>query len=369
MTLPAGTEGTGHNGAGSFAGRLEQLRGLISPVLIGDRAWEAVLDRTRPWPAAMAAFPFGFELKLHERRAAADLGINLVGRTRPAAFFERAGRAAGPGSVAAGIARLLQEPDAAPVRRMISPSMMLEYDIGSAPAGASPDPGIFLYPADPLVAGDPADPKLRAIRAILHALTSAVGWAPDETEREWAEQVYRAQIPGSSIFSFGAFPARERAIRLAVTGFQNARGTLAFLDRLRWPGPHALVGSTIARFERHGGFVGLGIQLDIRHGGLDPTLGLNFFARDGYPAASHAWVDRPGLWDQFFRGLRAEGLAVPEKLAALADWTRGPATLFGAGAPRLLLRGMHHMKLVLEGARVQQCKGYVFIVQPGASQA
>ena len=364
MTLRAETGDAGHNGAGSFAGQLEQLRGLISPALITDRAWEAVLDRTRVLPAAMAAFPFGFELKLHERRAKADLGVSLVGRTQLAAFFEHAGRSGG----ARSIARLLQEPNVAPVRRIICRSMMLEYDIGSAPAGESPDPGIFLYPAEPLVASDDADPKLRAIRAILHALTSAVGWAPEEAERELAEQVYRAQLPDTSIFSFGAFPSRERAIRLAVIGFRNAHGILAFLNRLRWPGPLAVVGSTVSRFERHGGYVGLGIQLEIHQGRLAPTLGLNFSAKDVYRPGQHAWVDRPGLWDQFFRGLHEEGLAVPEKLAALADWTCGPVTLFGAGAPRLLLRGLHHVKLVLEGTRVKQCKGYVFIVQPGAFQ-
>ena len=372
MTPPKEAGDARQNGGGSFAGQLEQFRGLISPVLIGERAWEAMLDRARALPAEIAAFPFGFELLLNERRPEADLGISLVSGTEPAAFFKRAGRVATSGSVAAGLARLLlnePEPDASPVRRIFSRSMMLEYDIGSAPSGTRPDPGVFLYPAEPLVADDNAVRKLPAIGAILHALTSAVGWPPDEAERALAEQVYRAQFPDTNIFSFGAFPARERAVRLAVTGFRSAHGILAFLDRLRWPGPHAFVGSTVSRFEQHGGFVSLAVQLDIHRGGLGPTLGLNFFARDSYRAEQRAWVDKPGLWDEFFRGLRKEGLVVPEKLAVLADWTRGPTMLFGAGAPRSLSRGMHHIKLVLEGERVRQCKGYVYIVQRGANQA
>ena len=49
--------------AGSMAEVLERLRGRISPVLIGDREWESVLERARDLPAAVAAFPFGFRMR------------------------------------------------------------------------------------------------------------------------------------------------------------------------------------------------------------------------------------------------------------------------------------------------------------------
>ena len=369
MRLPEGLCGAGRTGTDSFAGELEQLRGLISPVLVGERAWKDVLDRARTLPAGIATFPFGFELPLNERRPQADLGIMLVGGTAPAACFDQAAQSAGPGSVAAGIARLLKElgPDAMPVRRVVDRTMMLEYDIGSAPNGVHPDPGVFLYPAGRLAADDSADQNLESVGLILYALTSAVGWAPDEAERMLAEHVYRAQLPDTSIASFGAFPSRERTIRLSVTGFRNARGVRAFLQRLRWPGPHTFVESTISRFERQGSFVRLGLHLDLHRDGLGPTLGLSFFARERQGAASRLWADRPGLWDEIFLGLQNEGLAVPDKIAALADWTRGPAMLFGAGEPRLFFRGMHHVKLILEGNRIKQCKGYVHVVRHEAS--
>ena len=48
--------------AGSLGELLEQLRGRIPRVLIGDREWARLSERAHQLPVTMAAFPFGFEL-------------------------------------------------------------------------------------------------------------------------------------------------------------------------------------------------------------------------------------------------------------------------------------------------------------------
>ncbi len=120
--------------ADSMAEILETLRPRISPVLIGKREWQGVLDRAHALPATIAAFPFGFELPLHEPQPVADFGVSVFGESRTAAFFEDAARPAPADPSAAGIAGLLAEMKAgdSPLCRIAGRKIMLEYDIGSA---------------------------------------------------------------------------------------------------------------------------------------------------------------------------------------------------------------------------------------------
>ena len=61
-----------------------------------------------------------------------------------------------------------------------------------------------------------------------------------------------------------------------------------------------------------------------------------------------------------------EDLVVPEKLAALADWVSKPTMLFAKSGQYVLLRGIHHVKLVVSGNRLRKAKAYVFMVLSGA---
>jgi len=132
-----------------------------------------------------------------------------------------------------------------------------------------------------------------------------------------------------------------------------------------WPGRHPFVAATVSRFEERGGFVELGLHLDVHADGLGPTLGLSCLAKERVAKDPRHWLDRPDLWTAFIDGLREEGLAVPEKLSALANWTTAPTTLFGRLGPFVLLRGIHHIKLVLAGDRIEQVKGYPFMALLG----
>ena len=70
---------------------LGHFRNRISPVLVGDREWDRILDCAGNLPITLGALPFGLELPLHSRRPEADFGVSVAGGTRSAAFFrERA---------------------------------------------------------------------------------------------------------------------------------------------------------------------------------------------------------------------------------------------------------------------------------------
>ena len=348
--------------ADSFAEVLERLRTLIPAELIGEKEWQELLERARPMPATIGAFPFGFELPLHERRPAADLGISVVGGTGPGTFFEETGQSDNADPSSEGIARLLREtePDKSPLREIVGRKMMLEYDVASAVMDLPPEPGIFLRPAErPIVGGSN---RLRDVGVVLDALVSAIGWTQDAAERRLAEQVFEAQTPDTRIDSFGAFPSRERAIRMAVTGFRNSRDVAEFLARAGWPGKRSEAISTVSLFEEPERFASLGVHLDVHADGLGRTLGLSFLAKERVAKDSRYWLDDPRLWTPFIGVLEEKGLAVREKLAALSRWSPGPTTLFGASGPFVLLRGIHHFKLVLARERIEQVKCYPFMV-------
>ena len=352
--------------AGSLGELLARLRNHISPVLVGDREWERLLRRARKLPVSMAALPFGFELPLHEHRPGADLGVSVVGGTGSAAHFEDLVRSGNADPIVSGIVQLLHKTEQADshLGQVVGRKMMLEYDIGSAPVGTDPAPGIFLRPAERPIMGGGNDERLRDISVVLTALVSAVGWRFDAAERRMAEHVHLAQPAGTRIDSFGAFPARDRAIRLAVTGFRSLHDIAVFLKRAGWR--EGAVLSAASGLEKRGGFVSLGVHIDVRADGLGSSPGLSFVVKHRVAGDPSYWLDRPDQWTPFINGLRQEELAVPEKLEALAAWSPGPTTLFGASGAFVLVRGIHHIKLVLTGNRIAQVKAYPFMAVTAA---
>ena len=350
--------------AGSLGELLEQYRSRISPVLIGGRGWERLVERAKALPANVAAFPFGFELPLHLHRPGADLGVSVVGGTRVAAFFEERGRSADADASTRGIVRLLDAtlPEESHLRDVVGRKMMLEYDIDSVEPGAHAAPGIFLQPAERPIVGDRVEQRFRDIDVVLDAIAAATGWSLDTAERRQIERLYRALPRHARMGSFGAFPARGRGFRLAMTGLRTTGDVMAFLECSGWSGDHSTVASTVSRLEERGAFLHAGVHVDIREGGLGPSLGLSLFTRDKEPKDGRYWLDRPRYWTALIDAMRDEGLAVPEKLSELAKWPSNAETLFCKSGAFVLLRGIHHIKLVVNGERVEQVKGYVFLL-------
>ena len=343
---------------------LAQLRGHISPVLIEGTGWERLLERARNLPATMAAFPFGFELPLHERRPGGDLGVSVVGGTASAAYFEEQGRSEDAHPSAAGIAQLLAETrsERSPLRQVVGRKMMLEFDVDSAPGAARPAPGIFLRPAERPIVADGVSQRMRDIGCVLDAIVSAAGWRSDAAEHREVERVYRAQPPDTRIDSFGVFPSRDRAVRLAVTGLRSSRDVVAFLEQAGWAGEHSAVASTVLHFEKREAFVNMGLHFDVSADGLGPKLGLSFLAKNRKPNDPRYWVDSPRQWTAFLDGLGDAGLGDSEKLSALAGWSAGAQALFCGSGTFVLMRGIHHIKLVLTEDRFEQAKAYVFLL-------
>ncbi len=342
---------------------LGRLRARVSPVLIGDREWERILERANPLPATIAAFPFGFELPLHEPEPSADFGVAVFGGSRTAAYFEKAALSDGAESSSAGIVRLLAatEPADSPLRRIAARKMLLEYDIDPTGQGAHPDPGIFLYPLDDVLAGDGSRQRLRDLGVLVEAISSATDQDPDPGQRQQAEAVYLAMEPDICIRAVGAFPSRGSGLRLAMGGFRKTGSVAPFLERAGWPGQYESVAAIVSRFEERGAFAHLGINFDMQPDGVGPRLGLSFYAREGQ------WLKDMEHWTPLLDGIGEDRLAVPEKLQALgASWS-GAQTLFGRAGPIVLVRGIHHIKFTVVGDRIEQVKAYVFLLMLGSS--
>ena len=351
---------------GALSDLLRHFRNRISPVLIGDAEWQLILDRAGEFPITMGALPFGFELPLHEEAPRADLGVSLASGTRTAAFFGERARNGKEDETAGVIARLFRRMDAenSPLRGIVGRKLMLEYDIGSVRDGESSLPGVFLRPGERPIIG--AEGQVNDVGLVVDALASCVGWELTEAERQNVERVYLAQPEDTRMDSFGVFPSRSRAIRLAVMGFRSEQEAGSYLRNTGWPGQLSAVHSVISRFKERAHVVRTGLNIDVLEDGVGPTLGLTLIVKQRYTKGSRYWLDGLTDWEPFLEALRHEDLVFSDKLAALAGWVSRPTTLFAKSGRYVLLRGIHHIKLVLSGNQLREAKAYVFMVLSGA---
>ena len=350
------TEGRLLHEASSMAELLVRIRHHISARLIHGEGWERLLERAEETPATMAAFPFGFEIPLQDPAPRADFGVSLVGDSRTAALYQERSRAGEASPSAAGLAWLLDETDREDslLRHVVGRKMLLEYDIDPSPENKQQDPGVFLYPVKGALAGDGR--QIGELGAVHDALAHACGWSSVVSERRQLERVYRMLGPDTLIKAAGAFPSRERAIRIAATGFRTAPEVTAFLERAGWPGDSAIAGSTVSFFEERSAFAYMGVHLDVDANGVGQSLGLSLFPND------KEWLKDIRHWTTIIDVIGEQGYGLPEKLAELAHWSTGSTTLYGKAGPVMLVRGIHHIKLAIREDRVEQAKGYVFFL-------
>ena len=351
---------------GTMGDLLAHFRSRVAPVLIGDPEWGRILDCARRLPITMGALPFGFELPLHARTPEADFGVSLASGTRPAAFFRERARADNTDETAIAITRLFRQMDAddSRIREIVGRKLMLEYDIGSARDGESSLPGMFLRPGERPIVG--ASDQVNDVGVVVDALVSCLGWETNDAQRKNVERVYLAQPGDTRMDSFGVFPSRSRAIRLAIMGFKSQQELCSYLKSAGWPGQIGAVESVLARFNERANIVRAGANIDVQQGGVGPTLGLTLVVKQRYTKDSRYWLDGLTDWDPFLEAMSHEDLVVREKLAALADWVSKPTTLFAKSGRYVLLRGIHHIKLVMSEDRLRKAKAYVFMVLSGA---
>ncbi len=343
---------------------LGHLRGRISPVLIGEQEWEHLLARAGTLPITMGAQPFGFELPLHDRRPRADFGVSLASGNRSGAFFEDQARRDPSDHTAAAVSRLFRSMEAAdsPLSAIVGRKLMLEYDIGSGSNG-DPRPGMFLRPNERMIFGGAG--QQHDVGVVVDGLVACHNLEPSAAERSSAERVYLAQPEDTRLDSFGLFPSRARSIRLAIMGFAGEREVCSFLREIAWPGNIATVETVLAHFSERSQVVRTGVNVDVRADGVGPVLGLTPIVKQRYTAASRVWIDGLTDWQPVLEALRHENRVVSEKVAALVGWVSQPTILFGRTGRFVLLRGIHHIKLVIAGDRVEQIKAYVYMVLSG----
>ena len=347
---------------GTMGDLLGHFRDRISPVLVGDPEWEHILECAGNLPVTMAALPFGFELPLHTHRPEADFGVSLASGTRPAAYFRERAQA---DEAAAAVTRLFGQIDAenSSLREIVGRKLMLEYDIGSA-GGGNPLPGMFLIPRERPIVG--ARGQEQDAGTVVEALVSCVGWESSDAGRESVKRVYLAQPEDTRMESFGVFPSRSRAIRLAVMGFKSGQAICSWLEKTGWPGQVPAVESVIARFGKRVNIIEVGANIDVLEKSVGPTLGLTLIVRERFSKKSEYWLDGQTDWNSFLEALSHENLAISEKITALADWISKPTPLFAKSGHYLKMRGIHHIKLVISENRLRQAKAYVFMVLSGA---
>ncbi len=359
MAAEAGLAGE----ANSFAEVLKQFRDRVSPVLIDDSWWNQILECAQGIPAAVATFPFGFEIPLHEQEAKADLGVSVFGLTESAAYYKQQGQVADASSPAAACAELLRqmESDDAPICEIVGRKMMLEYDVASAQNGAQPAPGIFLRPSERPITGD--GERVEDISTVLDAIVTGAGWDSDPEELRHLTRVCQAQEGGGTcIGSIGVFPSRKRAIRLLLGSFQNWQDLRDFLTRSGWPGQDTGIASAVKHFEEKGVAMHMGVNLDVTADGPGPRLGVSFSPKMRYADDPNYWVDSPDLWAPFIDCLRGMDLVVPEKLSALAERVSGAEVLHDHSGSVILVWLIHHIKFSVRQGQIDQIKAYPFFM-------
>ncbi|MDE0404530.1 MAG: hypothetical protein OXI53_04395 [Nitrospira sp.] len=351
---------------------LEQIKGLFSPLLIRDRAWDGLVKCAGALPPTLAAFPLWLGFPLNESQEGTELCVSLLGGTKSAAFFENRRRAEDADPATASIAFLLGEtgPKDSPLRRVVGDRVLLEYDVDSGSRHGPQNPRISLYPIRPTLAGDHADGRLQDLGVALDAMTSAVGWEPNAVERRQVERAYLALNPDARIGGISALPSSGGGIGLTTLGFVKARDVTAFLERAGWPWQTQIVASILSRLDHRRALDGvhLGVQFVVGADGVGPALELHIFSQNRM-YEHQGWFKDKLYWSSLMDGICREGFAVPEKLSELAKWSSGAKPLFGRSGPFVVLQRIHHFKFVLTEERIHQVKGHVFLLMCCAPQS
>ena len=342
------------NEADSLGALMAPFRRRVSPRLIGDSEWETLLDCARGLPVTLASVPFGFELPLHDARPRADFFASVVAGGKSGPFFGEGRPPQDPDASAPRLGRMLDEMarQESPLRRMVGPKLLLEYDAGTASGQTVPAPGLFLYPVETAFPGNDAEQRLQDLESVLDAIDDASRWQADAAEREQIMRTYMALPPEACIGGVGTFPSRGRGTRLTLRGFKAADDVAAFLERAGRTEQHAAIDSIVSFLEARKAFENIWVHFDMRASGIGPKLGLSF-------AQERECVPEGERWAALIDGMREQGLAVPEKLAELAQWSSGPEMLLGQSGGYMLIPYIHHVKYVLAESRVEQLKAYV----------
>lgn len=155
-----------------------------------------------------------------------------------------------------------------------------------------------------------------------------------------------AALPHNALlFQMGAMLSREPAfVRICVSRLSSS-SLLEYLKALGWDGDRVLLTTLIAELAPFTS--GFSLNLDLLEGTIGPKIGLECgLAKDGHAAE----------WKPFLDYLVAQGLCLPGKREGLLHYLTAENSAYG------IERGLHHIKVVLQGDRPLQAKAYLSIV-------
>ena len=347
---------------GNFGSLLELAKGWTHESLISDNQWDNILEQASQLPKSMGAFPFGFEFPLHDENPVADFGASLSGGTLTGNIFHDRAKSSESDKLAIAITSLLNLIDGKVprLRSIVGRKVMLEFDVGSAQNEIPELPGFFLRPGNIPIYGK--ENKQNDVFSLSNALYSIANWKFNYLERQKLELIYQSQPANTRLDSFGIFPSRSRGIRLAVMGFNSPEQVKDFLQSTDWQGDGSQVQKTIQSLQDRTQIARYGINLDVREDGLGQELGLTTMVKQRYTNDKRYWLDDTDLWDSFLDVLMQDKCVLKDKLLALKGWMSKPEMNFTKSGCFVILRGIHHIKLVISEDQVNKAKAYVFMV-------
>lgn len=239
-------------------------------------------------------------------------------------------------------------------------NLWLEVDAADAESDAALDgrlrrPCLF-WGADP--DREESGARLQALLPRLARETFGLAVDPDRLAAPLT-----ALPPEADVFQTGVMGGRAGTVVRVCVRNVGVSAAARWLGDIRWPGDIEAATALISGLEPSLGSIALNV--DLLPDGTGPKLGLELYQPFENPD--------PGLWAPVFDRLRAAGLARSDKLVALAAFPgrerfdqraaiRGDAA--GTGYP-VIVRSIHHLKLVVVGDRPVEAKAYLGVYRPG----
>ncbi|MGI9311175.1 MAG: hypothetical protein ACR2P7_06555, partial [bacterium] len=347
----------------SFAALLHPLRTLFPPHLLAECGWTRVLDAAERLPYSTGAQAFGFEFRLAEARAAADLCVavepnsqlawHLIARGERESSCESSRRS--PDALLGEYLRAQCELRDSFAAQSVA-STLLEYDVAEVSAQHEPRFGIFLLPRAPNRARIEWRNDRDEMRALHRALAAIAGWDDDDDANEEWRALSRvlaalARSDHGHVYHAGVMPQRmPRAIRLVLRGMTPAE-IVALLTRLSWRGSLDAVNAALSATDTFAQ-VALSVDASARDAHcILPRIGLELYQSLPWDACSRA------AWHPLLDALQRRGQCLAQKADALREWP-GARPLFGRTSAYRTRVGINHIKIALEAERIE-AKAYV----------
>lgn len=345
---------------------LSPLYDAIPTPLIARDNLAAMRQIAAQLPGALTSF-FGFECRLGDTDAASDLLFAINAREMKAMAGQRADAMLPPAfwqipawHQVREFCRIASAP-ASPLTGKIE-NVWLEFDLASAVATRDtvPIPSAF-FGSQCLTADAPLDwftdcalPTLYGVQLSSNVQARVLG-------------CLRAVPHGGMVFQTGAMLSRQPAfVRLCLVNF-GSRLFGDYLTTIGWQGDREMVESWIQALAKLVDYLALDIDVSERIGA---TIGLECYFN---PRRSPQYEPR---WYPFLDLLQARGLLTDAKRQALIDFggfvhersdkgnypqaLLNASQLLGNQFYSSILRGPHHIKIVLRGEHAE-AKGYFYV--------